>query len=97
MPEAFREDGGVNEAGLLVLILLVSVVLSLLAGFTTAFISSRNQMKPILTLAVIQVVIGIVVEAAYWSVIPVWYHIAFVLLLAPAIIVGGKLARGRKP
>ena len=49
-----------------------------------------------MVLAVIQVVIGILVELSYWSAIPVWYHIAFILLLAPAIFVGGKLAMNRK-
>ena len=96
MPEAFREDGAMDETGLLVLSLFLSVVFSLLAGFTTASMSARNEMKPVVVLAVIQVLIGIVVEIGYWSAIPVWYHITFILFLAPAIIAGGKLAVGRK-
>lgn len=96
LPEAFDADGGINESSLLVLILFVSVLCSLLSGFTTASISTRNEMKPLWVLAVIQVAIGTVVEVAYWSVIPVWYHITFILLLAPAIIAGGKLAMARK-
>lgn len=96
MPEAFLEDGGVNENGLLVLFILLSVTFSVPAGFITATVSSRNEMKPVMALAVIQVVIGTLAEVISWNVIPVWYHVVFILLLAPAILVGGKLGMARK-
>lgn len=96
MPEAFLGDGGVNENGLLVLFILLSVTFSVPAGFITATVSSRNEMKPVMALAVIQVVIGTLAEVISWNVIPVWYHVVFILLLAPAILVGGKLGMARK-
>lgn len=95
-PEAYTEAGSINDTGLLILVLFLSVVFSVVAGFITASVASRNEMKPVVILAVIQVAIGIMVELSYWSLIPAWYHIAFVLLLAPAIIAGGKLAMRRK-
>ena len=75
---------------------MVSVVLSLLAGFTTTSMSTHDEMKPLAVLTVVLVVIGILAEIDSWSLIPVWYHIVFILLLTPAIIAGGKLAMGRK-
>ena len=95
-PEAYSEAGATSDTGLLILVLFLSVVFSVIAGFITASVASRNEMKPVVILAVIQVVIGIMVELSYWSLIPTWYHIAFVLLLAPAIIAGGKLAMRKK-
>ena len=95
-PGAFNEAGATSETALLAVTLLMSVGFSLLAGFITATMSSQNEMKPVAALAVIQVVIGILVEISYWNAIPVWYHITFILLLAPAIIAGGRLAMGRK-
>lgn len=96
LPEIFHEDGSVGSTGILILVTALSVLFSWIAGFTTGTMSTEHETKPVLTLAVIQVAIGIAVEIAYWDVLPLWYHLAFVGLLAPAILVGGRMAMRRK-
>jgi hypothetical protein len=96
MPEAFNDDGSANSTGVLFLPLGLSVICSVLAGLTAAKVARENEMKPVVTLAILQVVVGIIVQLNFWSVIPLWYHLSFLVLLAPAIIFGGKLALGRR-
>lgn len=96
VPSSFDDDGVTNDELVMVVAILLSVVFSLLAGYVTATVARVNRMKPVLILAVIQVVIGIIVEVNYWTEIPVWYHVTFLVLLAPSILVGGRLALKRQ-
>ena len=38
---------------------------------------------------------GIAVQAGVWSLMPAWYHLTFLVLLAPMVLTGGKLAASR--
>lgn len=99
MPDAFGADGSVGSGGILVGFIVLSVVFSVLAGYTTASLA-RGRIRPALVLAVIQVVIGVFVQSMYWHVLPMWYHLAFLVLLAPAILAGARLriaATGANP
>ena len=39
----------------------------------------------------IQLALGLVFQAQAWKLIPVWYHLSFLLLLAPATLLGAWL------
>jgi hypothetical protein len=91
MPDVFGDDGSIGSAGVLVGFVVLSFVFSVVAGYTTASLSSGNSMKPALALAVIQVVIGVFVQSMYWNILPLWYHLAFLVLLAPGILLGARM------
>ena len=96
MSDSFNEDGVTDNNVVMIVAILLSVIFSMLAGYTTATVAKVNEMKPVVVLAVIQVVIGTIKEISYWNVIPIWYHVILLVLLAPSIIIGGRLALRRK-
>ena len=84
---AFEPDGTV-----LVMNIVRSVVTSLLAGFIAALVAGESR-RSTLWLGVILLLVGIMVEATAWNYLPIWYHLAFLVLLIPMTILGGKLRR----
>lgn len=72
--------------------LVRSIIISLASGFLAAFIAGENRRSPLI-LGVILLLVGIAVEAAAWNFAPAWYHLAFILLLVPSTVLGGKLKR----
>lgn len=94
MPGSFDAEGFTQSAGLLVLLLAISVLLSVLAGYVCAAIARANPMRVVQILAVIQLVIGIGVQASVWDEMPLWYHLPFLALVVPAHLVGGRLRVG---
>ena len=93
VPDAFGADGSVHHTGILATYVVVSLGLSLLAGWTTARIARDRAMLAAGILAAIQLSIGIFVEASYWELIPVWYHLTFLTLLVPGILAGARVGR----
>jgi hypothetical protein len=45
-------------------------------------------------LGLVQLTLGIFVQASYWHAIPIWCHLSFLALLLPGNVVGGMLRRG---
>lgn len=72
-----------------------SVLLSLLAGFVTAWAAGDRPMPVVWALAALQLGLGIVAEVSYWELMPVWYHLVFLALVVPATVAGGMLHVGR--
>lgn len=79
-----------TNSTILILTLLKSFICSIISGFITAMIAKENSKAPIL-LGILLLAFGIFVQSVYWNYIPLWYHIAFLLLLIPFSIFGGKL------
>jgi hypothetical protein len=67
------------------------VLLSILAGYVTATVASRDPMRAVWALAVVQLALGIGIEVSAWNLTPVWYHLVFLALLVPATVYGGRL------
>jgi len=70
--------------------LLVAAVATIMSGFLAAFIAGENQRAPLI-LGVILLIVGIAVQAAFWSVMPIWFHIIFLVMLLPLSILGGRI------
>ena len=81
----------VNRASALLVLLVGSVVLSVLAGFTTTALASGASYGPAIALTIVQLALGIFFQTAAWRLMPVWYHISFLALLAPATLAGAWL------
>lgn len=77
---------------ILLIHLVLSVIVSFISGYITALVAGENKRSP-LSLGVVLLIVGILVEAAYWSYIPLWYHLIFLILLIPVTVAGGKLRR----
>ncbi len=94
-PDLLREGQPVTHAGILAALIGYSVALSLLAGFVTAAAGGREPLPAVWALAVLQLLLGIIAEASYWSLMPVWYHVVFLTLVVPATVSGGLLRTRR--
>ena len=96
LPGAFHADGSTDSVPILVFFLFYLTSLSVLAGYLTATLAPRQKQLHVLVLALIQLAIGIVVQAISWNATPLWYHIPFLALVVPAHLYGGALAWSRK-
>lgn len=95
-PDAFPEDEASTATGLMLLFNAFSLVFSIVTGFVVAKIAQAAAMKAVWVLGIVLLVVGIAVETAGWGRTPVWYHLIFLLLLVPGVLIGGRLASGSK-
>ena len=84
-----------DHPGVLSFYVVWSVVASVSAGYICASIGKTFAMKAVWTLAIVQLLIGIAIEASLWEMVPVWYHLVFLALLVPAPVWGGRLSLRR--
>jgi len=89
------ESGEARAEDLLLSILVYSVALSVLAGWLTATIARTKPTRHALALGALQLAFEIAAQAAYWSLMPLWYHLPFLALLIPGNLLGAHL-RGRR-
>lgn len=80
-----------DDPGALAAFIGASVVCSLVAGGVCAAIDRRRAGRPAVALAVLLLVVGLAVEIAFWSTLPAWYHVTFLVLLVPATLLGARL------
>ncbi|MBI5083164.1 MAG: hypothetical protein HZB13_00995 [Acidobacteria bacterium] len=73
-------------------------VFSVCGGFIAGRLAPRDPMKPVLVLAVVGALIGVVGVVTGWDLpgYPHWYAIALAALTFPSVWCGGKLV-SRKP
>lgn len=70
-------------------VLVLSIVCSLAAGVAAGAISRRPG--PVLITGMALLITGIFVQAGAWTLMPVWYHLVFLALIVPVVLVGGRL------
>ena len=76
-------------------LIVYSAGLSVLAGYVSAVIKGMpDAMTAVKILAATNLLIGIVVEVMYWSLMPAWYHIVFLALVVPMTLQGGRMKVG---
>jgi hypothetical protein len=84
------------DAKPLLLLLVGSVLISLISGYVTARIAGAPWALPAAALGVLLLATGVFVQLKLWYVIPLWYHLSFLLLLIPMTLLGARLrARSR--
>ena len=81
----------ITNVGALLGLIAYSVVLSMLAGYTTVAAAGRYPRPALKILAALQMLLGLIFEISFWSTTPVWYHIVFLALVIPATLYGGNL------
>jgi hypothetical protein len=75
----------------LVLLLVGSVLISLLSGYVTSRISGMEWALPAGALGMLLLATGVFVQLKLWYLIPLWYHLLFLLLLMPMTILGARM------
>ena len=78
----------VEAAAPLAVMLVASVVFSIAVGWITTAIASGKAYVAAMILAMIQLALGVFFQAQAWQLMPVWYHVPFLLLLVPATLLG---------
>jgi hypothetical protein len=72
----------------------LGVVNSIVAGFVCAMVL-RSQPRTVKFFAIALVVFFLPVHYSLWARFPVWYHMVFLISLAPLVLLGARLARSR--
>ena len=75
---------------MLMISLVLSAFCSIVAGFVAALIARENLRSPLI-LGMLLLIFGIFVQISVWDKIPLWYNLAFWILLIPMTILGGRL------
>ena len=81
----------VEQTTPLLIMLLASVVFSVAAGWIATAIAPQAGYVPAILLAVIQLGLGIFFQSQAWQLMPLWYHLPFLLLIVPATLLGARL------
>lgn len=80
------------SSAMLIVPLVLSAVVSIVSGFVAALISRKNSKAPLI-LGILLLIVGIFVQLSVWDKIPLWYHLAFWILLVPMTMFGGNLKK----
>ena len=94
-PAAYNPDGATESAGILLALLALSVGFSVVAGYRGATLAREKPRPYALALGVLLLVVGIGVQLQYWAVMPLWYHVLFLVLLVPGVLMGARARLGK--
>jgi hypothetical protein len=76
----------------LLLLIVGSMLISLVTGYVTARIAGFPWGLAIAALGVLLLATGIFFQVKMWYVIPLWYHLTFLVLLIPMTFAGARIA-----
>lgn len=88
----FNKEPFTVETSILLVNLFRGILITIISGYVAALIAAENK-RSTLILGILLLAFGLFVVAMTWSMIPIWYHVLFSLMLIPMTIVGGKLRR----
>lgn len=77
---------------ILFLTLIKSFICSIISGVVAALIAKENT-KSTFLLGIFLLAFGAFIQSVYWDYLPLWYHLAFLLMLIPMSVLGGKLRK----
>jgi hypothetical protein len=84
----------IADAKPLLMLIVGSALISLLSGYVAARIAGAAWGLAAAVLGVLLLLTGIFVQIKLWYLIPLWYHLTFLLLLVPMTFLGAR-ARAR--
>jgi len=80
------------SSSMLIVPLVLSALVSIISGFVAALIAKENSKSPLI-LGILLLIVGIFAQISVWNKIPLWYNLAFWILLIPMTVLGGRLRR----
>lgn len=97
--EAVGNGERYDKPGPLVAVIVLSIVCSIAAGASAGFIGGRCGRGRVMALivGVLLLLTGIGVQASAWDLMPVWYHLTFLVLLLPVTFGAGLIVTRPKP
>jgi hypothetical protein len=84
-----------TDAAPLAALLLGSVVISIISGYIAAAIAGAPSAQAVAVLGVLLLLTGIYFQSRVWHLMPIWYHLAFLVLLIPMCFAGARLREPR--
>jgi hypothetical protein len=94
-PASFDDQGVTHDARVLGVMLLYTIALSCLGGYLTAAIAPSSKRRHALLFGLVVLVASAAGTYLNYHTAPRWYHIANLLSLFPAALLGGRIrARG---
>jgi hypothetical protein len=92
--QAFQDaitNGGqfTADTRLLLMHLVIVSIVSAVSGCLAALVASGNPQAPVI-LSLLLLAMAIAKAVMSWSYVPIWYHLAFTVLLIAMTIIGGR-------
>ena len=94
-PDVHDENGFTSDVTTLSIYLVISIIASFGSGFLTAKIAIHRWVCASI-LAILLLGTGIPVQLSAWDKLPVWYNLAFLILLVPVTMFGASLIKTRE-
>lgn len=80
-----------TDGGTLAGMLFLSIVASLVGGVSAGRLAAEK--KRVLTiLSALLLLTGLAVQIGSWELMPLWYHLSFLILLAPMTFLGARFS-----
>ncbi|MCB0139613.1 MAG: hypothetical protein KDE50_06850 [Caldilineaceae bacterium] len=80
-----------NEPGMLIFLILLGLIYAVIAGLITARTANISPTIPTLILGLTLLIASLAAQIRFWEMLPVWYHLSFLLLLIPGVFMGAIL------
>ncbi len=90
-PGLHDEKGFTTDTTILTIYLVISIVASLASGFAVAKLARESKWPCAIALAICLLATGIPVQWSAWNDLPVWYNLAFLILLVPVTLIGAVM------
>lgn len=88
----YDEAGYTTDVPALCLFLGISIIASVMAGYVCGWLANGKHFNHGIALAICLLATGIPVQLSGWDKLPVWYNLAFLILLAPMTFLGIRLS-----
>jgi hypothetical protein len=83
----------VDSTGALGILIGISILCSIVAGAIATVIARGSSNYPPLILALLLLLTGVAVQWSVFQLMPIWYHVTFLALLIPLVVVGARLVK----
>lgn len=93
LPAALTQP--MTDGAPLAALLIGSIVISIISGYIAAAIAGAPAAQAIAVLGVLLVLTGIYFQSRVWHLMPIWYHLSFLVLLIPMCFAGARLREPR--
>ncbi len=85
----FRDNGGTDEPAILALLLTAGLLGSGGAGYLCGMLARERESTVALQLGLALLGLGLWLELGRWDDRPLWFHVAALGLIVPAVVLGG--------
>ena len=90
-PDAPYVQGNAQAETLLFIKLAYETLFALIAGYLTARIAVRKPFTHVLVMSALVLAGRAFIAAVTWDVVPLWFNLGVLVLIAPAALLGAKL------